>query len=116
MDYLGKERFKFAHKCKLADGQQGEKILIINDAQSVCPFVPPIPIKGSMGQVQIMRMPCSTLCPLAVLYDEEITEKGVVVGRKTVYQHNCGSGITIHEIEKDEEAPKQGGSILSVVK
>lgn len=120
MTDFGKERFKLVDKYKLADGQQGEKILLINDAQSVCPFVPPIPLKGSMGQMQIMRMPCTTLCPLAVLYDEDITKiidgNVALVGKKTMYEIKCGSGITLHEIEKNEEAPKQGGSGLSIVK
>jgi hypothetical protein len=42
---------------------KGENILHIDGNQSICPFVPAIPLSGNMGQIQIMRMPCTTLCP-----------------------------------------------------
>lgn len=46
-------------------GQAKELVLFIDGNQSVCPFTAPIPFSGSMGQVQIMRLPCNTLCPFA---------------------------------------------------
>jgi len=46
-------------------GQGKELVLFIDGNQSVCPFTAPIPFSGSMGQVQIMRLPCNTLCPFA---------------------------------------------------
>lgn len=54
-------------------GQGGEKNLFIDGNQSVCPFVPAIPIQGNMGQVQLMRIPCSTLCPHAFLNEDTYT-------------------------------------------
>lgn len=67
-------------------------ILFIDGLQSTCPYQQPIPTQGSMGQVGLLRIPCSTTCPL-VKYSE--------MGR--MYEINCGSepkhyGIT--EIEK----------------
>lgn len=46
---------------------KGESVLHIDGNQSICPFVPAIPLSGSMGQIQIMRMPCTSLCPHAHL-------------------------------------------------
>jgi hypothetical protein len=77
-------------KYTITEGQQGEKILTINGLQSVCPFVNAIPFQGNMGQVQIMRMPCSTLCPHAVLKD-------------TQYKMTCGSDIHILRLEAEEK-------------
>jgi len=65
-------------KYYLTEGQAKEKILNIDGRQSVCPYTAPIPFPGNMGQIQIMRMPCSTLCPLA-----EIKENQYVI--------SCGS-------------------------
>lgn len=53
------------NKYTLNNGQQGEKVLMINGIQSVCPFVDPIPMQGQMGQIQLMRLPCNTSCPHA---------------------------------------------------
>ena len=55
------------------NGQGGEKNLFIDGNQSVCPFVPAIPFQGNMGQVQLMRIPCSTLCPHAFLKEDTYT-------------------------------------------
>ena len=51
-------------------GQGKELVLFIEGNQSVCPFTAPIPFSGSMGQVQIMRLPCNTLCPFAKVEGE----------------------------------------------
>jgi len=60
-------------KYTLQKGQGGEKNLHIDGNQSVCPFVPAIPFQGNVGQVQIMRLPCSTLCPHAFTADDVYT-------------------------------------------
>lgn len=52
-------------------GQQGEKVLFVDGNQSICPYSAPIPFQGNMGQVQILRMPCSNLCPLVEIHDNE---------------------------------------------
>lgn len=54
-------------------GQQNDLILFINDLQSVCPFVQAIPMQGNMGQVQIMRLPCTSVCPMVELGKDEWT-------------------------------------------
>jgi hypothetical protein len=74
----------------ISKGQQGEKVLMIDGLQSICPFVSAIPFQGNMGQVQIMRMPCSTLCPHA-----KYTEKS--------YKINCGTEIRNFELAEDDK-------------
>jgi len=100
----------------LVDGQQvGEKILTINGSQSVCPFVPAIVIKGTVGQMQVMRMPCSSLCPLVNLNNVEVSANGKPVKEMLVYETNCGSRSCRHTIEITEEAPKEPARLLSIV-
>jgi hypothetical protein len=60
-------------KYTILKGQQKEDVLTINGLQSICPFTAPIPFQGNMGQVQIMRMPCTTLCPHATLSEDNRT-------------------------------------------
>jgi len=100
---------------KLVDGQQGEKVLVINDIHSVCPFVPAIIMKGQVGQMQIMRMPCTTLCPLVILENVQVSANGEPVKEMLVYETICGSRSCRHTIEITEAEPKKGGTILSMV-
>jgi len=58
-------------KYSVSKGQQQEDVLFVDGKQSICPYTAPIPFQGNMGQVQIMRMPCCTLCPHASLKDNE---------------------------------------------
>jgi hypothetical protein len=48
-------------------GQQGEDVLFINEIQSICPFTPALVVGGNLGQTQIIRLPCSTVCPFATI-------------------------------------------------
>ena len=52
-------------------------ILVKDGKECYCPFVPPIITPGSMGGVQIMRMPCSTGCPHANLNEFKTTSADV---------------------------------------
>lgn len=61
--------------------QQGDYMLLINDVQSICPFVPAIPMAGQYGGLNVMRMPCSSSCPLCVASD---TEWAIHCGNKTI--------------------------------
>lgn len=79
-------------KYSVLQGQQKEKILQVDGIQSICPYTAPIPLQGNMGQIQIMRMPCSSQCPLAELNEAE-----------TEYTISCGS-----EIKKLALEPKNG--------
>ena len=87
----------------LVKGQQKEDVLHINGTQSICPYTAPIPFQGNVGQVQIMRMPCSTLCPLASSHDGK-------------YHINCGHSELIHTItpKKEGEPLIEGGKIIGI--
>lgn len=88
-------------KYSIAKGQQGEKVLQIDGFQSICPYTAPIPFQGNMGQVQIMRMPCSTLCPhAAIIKDGEF------------YSVNCAGGKTQ---EFPLEKPSEGENVSKIV-
>lgn len=52
-------------KYTIKKGQQNEFNLYVDGTQSICPFVQPIPMQGNMGQVQLHRLPCTSVCPLA---------------------------------------------------
>jgi hypothetical protein len=98
---------------KLAEGQQGEKVLMINNAQSVCPYVPAILLKGNMvGQMQIMRMPCTSLCPLVTVTRRRETIDGM---ERLYYYTNCGHGGMYYPIDEASEEPKDGGTVLKMV-
>lgn len=52
-------------------GQQGDLVLHINGNQSICPYVQALPMQGQYGQIQIMRLPCTSSCPHVTLKDEK---------------------------------------------
>lgn len=52
--------------------QKSEGILMINGNQSICPFTNAIPMQGQMGGFQIVRMPCTTLCPFALIREDKM--------------------------------------------
>jgi hypothetical protein len=52
-------------KYTIKKGVQNEFNLHVDGTQSICPFVQPIPMQGNMGQVQLHRLPCTSVCPLA---------------------------------------------------
>jgi len=89
-------------KYTLKAGQQKEEIIMIDGNQSICPFTNAIPMQGQMGGFQIMRMPCSTLCPHAVKKENKIFI-------------TCGGQLVKLTIESEEESPKQDSKILSLV-
>jgi len=74
----------------ISKGQQGEKVLMIDGLQSICPFVGAIPFQGNMGQVQIMRMPCSTLCPHAK-------------HKENNYKISCGTEIRSFDLTEEQK-------------
>jgi len=78
-------------KYEVKKGQQGDSILFIDGMQSACPLVQPIPMQGNMGQVQIMRLPCTNICPLAE-YDN-----------KTSWKIRCHGSLEIFTIEEPQE-------------
>jgi hypothetical protein len=89
-------------KYSLKLGQQKEGVLFINGVQSICPFSAPLPFQGNVGQIQIMRMPCSTQCPLAFLHDD-------------FYQINCGNEEQSFALETvEEDTTPSGGRIIGI--
>lgn len=91
-------------KYTLKAGQQkGEEIIMINGNQSICPFTNAIPMQGQMGGFQIMRMPCTTLCPHAYKKDDKIAI-------------TCGGQLINLTIETEEEVAPQGDSKIISLK
>lgn len=86
---------------KVKKGQMGDSILEIDGIQSVCPFTQPLMAQGNMGQVQILRMPCTSACPLAKLSDSTWT---------TI----CGNNTKTFEITKETEEPKEPSKLIIV--
>jgi hypothetical protein len=85
----------------LQKGQQKEDVLLIDGVQSVCPFTAPIPFQGNMGQLQIMRMPCSSLCPLAYSVNER-------------YIIGCGEREMSFGITKEDTPPSEPSKLVSL--
>ena len=69
--------------------QQGEHALLKNGNGVICPFTPPYPVQGSMGQLVMQHTNCNTTCPHANFEDN-------------VYSINCGCKEIIVEIEPKE--------------
>lgn len=82
-------------KYTITKGQLKEDVLVINGNQSVCPYAAPLSFAGQMGQVQIIRMPCSTVCPHASVTSEA-----------DYYETTCGSKTKTFTIEVEAEKPK----------
>lgn len=83
-------------KYTITKGQLKEDVLVINGNQSVCPYAAPLSFAGQMGQVQIIRMPCSTVCPHASVLGKD----------NEVYETTCGSKTKTFTIEVEAEKPK----------
>lgn len=90
-------------KYTIVKGQNKEEVLAINGNQSVCPYAAPLSFAGQMGQIQIIRMPCSTLCPHASTTSEA-----------DYYETTCGSTMRRLPITKEEEEPKPTSKLVSL--
>jgi hypothetical protein len=90
-------------KYTITKGQLKEDVLVINGNQSVCPYAAPLSFAGQMGQVQIIRMPCSTVCPHASVTSEA-----------DYYETTCGSTMRRLPITKEEEQPKPTSKLVSL--
>ena len=64
-----------------------EQILMNGETQSCCPFIQPMKIQGQMGQVQIVRIPCTSTCPHAHFEEAEKTWKITCSGQKVIFYH-----------------------------
>lgn len=74
-------------------GQQGDLVLFKDGMQSICPFVQPITMQGNMGQVQLMRLPCTSLCPLSEVGEDH-------------WSCFCGSEEVTVTLAKEPEEPE----------
>jgi hypothetical protein len=83
-------------------GQQGEDVLNINGIQSICPFTPALVVGGNLGQTQIIRLPCSTVCPFATLERED------------AYCINCTGSAEWYELENQDMIEDQSKIIKLV--
>lgn len=77
--------------------QEGELILQVDGLQSICPFVQAIPMQGQYGGLQIMRLPCTSVCPHANQSDSE-------------WSVTCSGAKITFPLEKDEK-----GSVIQLV-
>ena len=80
-------------------GQAKELVLEIDGLQSVCPFVPAIPMQGQVGQIQLMRLPCNTLCPHASANSE-------------TFMMTCSGKELTFKLEKKQEEPKLESKVI----
>lgn len=86
---------------KVKKGQMGDNILEIDGIQSVCPFTQPMMAQGNMGQVQILRMPCTSACPLASFSE-------------TTWKTYCGYTTKIFQLTEETEEPKEPSKLIIV--
>lgn len=64
-----------------------EEILMNGETQSCCPFIQPMKIQGAVGQVQIVRIPCTSNCPHAQFSEKDKTWKITCGGSKVILYH-----------------------------
>lgn len=91
-------------KYQFHKSETGEAILIKDGIQTACPFVPPlkVPHPQIQGASTMMRVPCSTTCPLCEL-NEDVHE----------WEINCGKGGVVFKVEPFiPEEPKSAFSIV----
>jgi hypothetical protein len=85
-----------------------EEILMNGETQSCCPFIQPMKIQGAVGQVQIVRIPCTSNCPHAQFSVEDKTWK-ITCG---------GSKVILHDVEVKiptaPETPKPQSKLVSL--
>lgn len=84
---------------EIREGQQKEKVLFINGNESFCPFVDPIPMQGQMGQIQLMRLPCNSRCPLCQVSGKQWTI-------------NCGYDKVTYECTEEQ---KLSSDVLTII-
>ena len=86
-------------KYTISKGQNKDALLEIDGMQSICPFTPAIPIPGNVGQIQIMRIPCTSTCPHASHNDE-------------VWLITCSGKELKFKLQKKEEEPNLESKVI----
>ena len=72
---------------KVIIAENKEEILMNGELQTCCPFIQPMKIQGQMGQVQIVRIPCTSNCPHAQHNTESKTWKITCGGEPVVFEN-----------------------------
>ena len=95
-------------KYKVIIAENKEEILMNGETQTCCPFIQPMKIQGAVGQVQIVRIPCTSNCPHAQFSAEDKTWKITCGGTKVIF----------HDVElvssSTPEAPKPQSKLVSI--
>lgn len=93
------------HKYEVKSTNQGN-VLFKDGNEAFCPFQQPLPTQGISG-VGLMRMPCSTNCPMAYLEEESNEVHEVTTGetlivkpllRRVSYVTTCGCKENRYEV------------------
>jgi len=71
-------------------------VLVKDGKETFCPFQPPIPMPGENGGFTLMRLPCSTNCPQARIYEELNEYEITCTHQKVVYKFE-------RQVEEEEE-------------
>ena len=88
--------------------KDGIHVLKIEGKDSLCPVAPAVLIPGRMqGTMELMRLPCSTQCPLACLSMDTEGEDG-----QLKYRVSCGVRDMVYDVEPFEE-PKKSGLLVN---
>lgn len=76
-------------------------MLMKDGKESFCPYQPPVPTQGTMGGMNLMRLPCCTICPLASLNEET-----------NMYKTVCGGFANVFEVVVEKIAPEKSLHII----
>jgi hypothetical protein len=95
----------------VATTENKDNVLTINGKQSICPYVQPLRVQGSVGQVQLIRMPCTDVCPFAVLI-----EKDNRFDNSPSWGINCSGTPQVFKLEEPivVETPKEPSKLISL--
>lgn len=86
------------------ESPERDLILSKNGLNTFCPYVQPMRVQGNVGQVQLVRMPCTGQCPLAEIDESAMT-----------WTVNCGGTPQVHKLEaivKHEQAPAKTSNLI----
>lgn len=82
-------------------------VLWIDEKPSVCPFCPPVMVPGHMpGTANMVRIPCSTQCPLAQIEESVKCDSNQSAVDVLKYRTYCGCK-DITRIVSEKELPNQ---------
>lgn len=90
------------HKYEIENTTDRGYVLWIDDKPSFCPFTPPVMVPGQIpGTASMMRMPCSTQCPLAETVEMSQGDESILK-----YVTACGRENNWKDVT-EKQAPQQ---------